>query len=264
MNRPLVRKIRKLLQLAKNNGPEALLAKDRANELMEKHGIVVTLDDTVRVPMHGVGGVFWREQLLFVLGRTFRCRLLSSTTGNEVVLAGEREDVDKALHAFTRLSLSMIVKCHAEWLDFLRQQSERDEDEYYDYDDDDDDETEALHDPIVVAAWYKFYLESAVRTLLQRFAPPKEADKPPAGLNVPVREKPVDKKVQKKIVQDTSNKLEELLGWRAEELINSSRQLGARSVDGARIEEAKLPMFPIVSTVPLPPPPTRFTYLEVD
>jgi hypothetical protein len=104
--------IRKLLRLAQRGGnaSEAQLARARAEELMERYNVIVTVDDDARLRIPGVTGVYWREQLLFVASRTWNCRALQSTrTPIVAILAGEKVDVVAAHELYRRLCRDFIV-----------------------------------------------------------------------------------------------------------------------------------------------------------
>lgn len=110
----ILKKIRKLLRLAASPGPEGERAAERAKDLMERHGIdEVTLDQRVRVTVHGVQGELWREQVLLTVAQATGCALLENKTGDatRAALQGERQDVEVALSAYHRLVLEISRQC---------------------------------------------------------------------------------------------------------------------------------------------------------
>jgi hypothetical protein len=279
VNHALVHKIRKLLRLAKTSGPEAALAAERATALMEKHGIVVTLDDRIRHPVRNVGGVRWREQLLLAVAVRHRCKIMSSTVpgSSEVILAGERSDVDEAFDVYGRLSLDLTAKCVSSWKRFVEEQialaGQYDESEYA-YDVEDQDKAEVIEQLFAVheveAAWQDFYLSSAAGALTDKLGPaPKEYAAPPADIRMPQRQREVKKPKVKPEVG--LKRLYALIGWRANDLQRRAKANGATASDSVRVLPRSLRLICVRSTLPgspplpgPPPTPTRFTYLEFE
>jgi hypothetical protein len=144
MDHAVAGKIRKLLRLAKLGGPEGAIAHERADHLMQRHGIHVTLNDTVRIPIPNAAKVFWREQLLIAVARTHACKVQSSTNEKApmAVLVGERPLIDDAHELYLRLCTELLMKCSASWCRFAPVLDGRgyyeDEDEDEDRDEDED------------------------------------------------------------------------------------------------------------------------------
>ncbi len=112
--------IRKLLRLAKEspNKAEATLARERAEALMRKHRVEVTVDDgSHRVAVPGVVGSYWKSQLLAGLTRVRRCKLLQRDDGSEdSVVIGPKEDVDAVVADYRRYYVEILLRCHVMWL----------------------------------------------------------------------------------------------------------------------------------------------------
>ncbi len=112
----IVRKIRKLLRLAQTEGPEGERALERAQHLMKRHNVQVELEEFVRVPVEGVAGEFWREQLLLAIAKSHHCAYTESTKAPRVAaLYGEPSAIGAAIALYQRLLIDMAVQCQKAW-----------------------------------------------------------------------------------------------------------------------------------------------------
>lgn len=110
----VLKKIRKLLRLAKSPGPEGERALERARDLMERHGIdEVSLDQRVLVEVHGVDGEMWREQVLLAVVQAAGVELLQKMVDGQkrAALRGEQRDVQAAIAAYHRVTLDISRRC---------------------------------------------------------------------------------------------------------------------------------------------------------
>jgi hypothetical protein len=113
-----VKKIRKLLRLAKTPGPEGANAAERARELMEKHGLrEVRLEDKVRLLVAGAGESLWCEQVLAAIAGTFGCRVVENTRGakRELALSGDRTNVSAAIENYRRIVKWIADQSMSSW-----------------------------------------------------------------------------------------------------------------------------------------------------
>lgn len=110
----IVKRIRKLLRLAKAPGPEGERAAERARELMQRHEIdEVSLDNRVLIEVPGVDGETWREQVLIAIAQAAGVELLQRTVDGKkyAALRGERADVNAAFTAYHRVTLDISRRC---------------------------------------------------------------------------------------------------------------------------------------------------------
>lgn len=110
----ILKKIRKLLRLAKAPGPEGERAAERARELMQRHDIdAVSLDQRILVEVPGVDGEMWREQVLLAVVQAAGVELLQKTVDGKkyAALRGEANDVHAAVAAYNRVALDISRRC---------------------------------------------------------------------------------------------------------------------------------------------------------
>ena len=110
-----VRRIRKLLRLARGNGPEAEAAARRAKVLMRQHNVDVSVEENVRLLVQPLDETWmqWREQLLVTCARHHQCRVMSGPDG--IVVSGEPEDAKRALDEYRRLFVELSIVCESAW-----------------------------------------------------------------------------------------------------------------------------------------------------
>jgi hypothetical protein len=104
--------IRKLLRrAAKEDGLEAMLAGERAQALMAKHGVHVNIQPHVRnIP--GGSETRWRERLLVAVAKRHHCRI-ERCRDNSANIVGERDLVEQAAEAHARLFVHVMVQMEA-------------------------------------------------------------------------------------------------------------------------------------------------------
>jgi hypothetical protein len=110
----VLKKIRKLLRLAKAGGHEGARAAERAKNLMDRHGIdELSVDERVRMQIPGVDGEVWRESVLAAVAQAAGVQLLRGQRDDKVIAAiqGERQDVEAAALAYRRVCMEMTRQC---------------------------------------------------------------------------------------------------------------------------------------------------------
>lgn len=117
--RDIVNTIRKLLRLSRANTPEGKAARVRADQLMERYGVHVKIDsaDEVRLPVAGVTGFYWREQLLFAASQINDCMALKLPNG-AACIAGLTDDARKARDGYNAIFVNAVLTCYECWQDW--------------------------------------------------------------------------------------------------------------------------------------------------
>jgi Protein of unknown function (DUF2786) len=159
----LYKKIRKLLRLSKEPGPEGENAKARADELMAKHGLKVSLEDeNFRLLVEDVAGEFWREQLLYATASRRKCKLMLGTQRDAKLasLVGEKKHAEDALANYHILAAQLVYECGLDWDAFVLHNTPINNG-HLDH---------AFRIPEVVMVWKRLYLINAAQTLRNRLA----------------------------------------------------------------------------------------------
>lgn len=115
--------IKKLLRVAaRAKGPEALRAQERADALMKKYDLRVTLDgdEEKRVVIPGTEDSFWRGQLLTSAAVACECDVLDPVDGGDSVLAGSTVQVASAKVLYTRLLEQILSTNTTKWKTYIR------------------------------------------------------------------------------------------------------------------------------------------------
>jgi hypothetical protein len=258
----LVDRIRKLLRLAQKESIEGMLAGVRAKELMAKHGLDVSLNDTVRQAMPGISGVYWKEQLLLTLSIPRRCKLMQSTQDeNLTVLVGDSDDVASVVRIYTQCVVEATLKCEGAYQDFLDERFEH------------HDHRDFMHKDIV-KAWYGVHMENAAKAVvlkLKKGVKVQEAPPVKEGPASPVREKPSEEKKQIEGTLERLIRAIELLGReRAQMLYQKALSTGLTSGDtievlsGCKLIPERSSITQRALAAPKPKEITRFSELDLE
>lgn len=236
----LVERIKKLLRKAANpdSGFEGQLAGEMARDLMNRHGVEVTLDDRVRKLVPGINGNFWAENLLLTIARPRRVKLVQSTDGLHSVLVGMQRDIDEVWKIFTRHMTEMAVRCEASWGQMLDGLNVINRNFY-------------LHKD-VVDSFKQVHMEHSSRALVLKLRdtgpkPPPESPKP-QGVSLPSRTSELPKKVEG--LAEKLSKAVAVIGYgNASELYQAALRTGMTS--GSEIDTTEsLPAIAAKSTLP--------------
>jgi hypothetical protein len=215
----LYKKIRKLLRMAATPGPEGENAQVRADELMKKHKLDVKLEEeSFRLIVENVAGVFWREQLLYATTATRKCKLMLGTEkqANLASILGEKQHAEDSLASYHVLASELETECKLDWNDFVRVNT----DPYRgDYD-------HVFRLPEVVGVWSRMYLINAAQTLRNRMTGshatpvPEEVDPDELPRNGPIQRVAESKKVDEEARTERElNALEQILGVQGAEAL---------------------------------------------
>ena len=120
----VVAKIRKLLRLAASGGPEGEIAQLRADELMAKHGLKITLEDEKpkeRLVVENVAGENWRERLMDAVARQYRCKFVINRRAATVgMIIGDELHARHAMEAYETLRRAIEQRCEESWSTIVR------------------------------------------------------------------------------------------------------------------------------------------------
>ncbi len=287
--------VRKLLRTARDgtNKNERALARERAHELMERHGITIVDDnDEHRIDVPGVAGVFWREQIANAIATACRCTLVRSERGKGKtvgVLVGYASDVARAQAGYDKLQLDLMVRCRAAFVDFNT---------VYTYDDSDDDGEVIGADgniygrfgrtgrtPIktfrfaneseVYPSWARTFLSTASTEISQRLLNGIKKSQPRGPVVYAPPEKPEfadDEAELKRILGDTALLGEKFGQYNARDLQREAARTGTRAASGVsrsslraerkRLTAASSWLPPPPKPAP-PPEPSRWSELDI-
>ena len=163
--RHIVRTIQKLLRLSHANSPEAAIAGIRARELMERHGVHVSVESArdARVPVPCVTGMFWREQLLFAACIPGGCRALKNTDGSACV-AGPSSEAPRVVQRYGLAHLDLASGAYTAWwafasIPYTLKSLTRSRPG-----------GRVIHPQMIICAplWFRLYLNSAASTVVQQ------------------------------------------------------------------------------------------------
>lgn len=120
----IISRLRKLLALAKSgNSHEASSAREKAERLMDKHGLTeasadeVGPDEEVKVSLGSKGFERpWKFRLATLAARCYGCEALGLRVGErrKVRLVGRKAGVDEAVKLFNELDAELLVMARAE------------------------------------------------------------------------------------------------------------------------------------------------------
>lgn len=290
--------VRKLLRAARNgsNKHEQNLARQRAHELMERHGITIVDDnDEHRVDVPGVAGVFWREQICNAIATACKCKLVRSERGKGrvvAVLVGYASDVTRAQAAYDKLQMDLMVRCRAAFVDFNT---------VWTYEESDIDEDEDVlnmfgeiigrsrrpprtkafrfaNESEVYPSWARTFLSTASTEISQRLLNgiKKQQSRGPVVYAPPEKPEFADDEAElKRILGDTRLLGEKFGTYQARDLQREAAGAGTRAASNVtrrslRAERKKLtaasswlPPPPKPEPPPAPPEPTRWSELDL-
>jgi len=124
MDQVVAKKIRKLLRLATSGGPEGEIAQLRADELMEKHGLKITLEDEKkkeRLVVENVAGENWREYLMAAVATQHHCKFVINKRAATIgMIVGDELHARHAMEAYETLRRTIEQRCEASWNTIIR------------------------------------------------------------------------------------------------------------------------------------------------
>jgi len=124
MDQVVAKKIRKLLRLAASGGPEGEIAQLRADELMGKHGLKITLEDEKkqeRLVVENVAGENWREYLMHAVAVQHHCKFVINRRAATVgMIIGDEASARHAMEAYETLRRTIEERCEASWNTIIR------------------------------------------------------------------------------------------------------------------------------------------------
>ncbi len=281
--------VRKLLRAARDskNKHEAAVARERAHELMERHGITIADDnDEHRVDVPGVAGVFWREQIANAIATACKCKLVRSERGKGKVvgvLVGYASDVARAQAACDKLQLELMVRCRAAFVDFNT---------VYGFEEDDEGDiaygflprttrVKTLRfneESAVYPSWARTFLSTASTEISQRLLNGISKQQPRGPVVYAPAEKPEfadDEEELKRILGDTALLSEKFGQYSARDLQREAAGAGTRAASNVSRKSLRaerrmltaasswLPPPPKPEPPPAPPEPTRWSELDL-
>jgi hypothetical protein len=246
----IVATIRSLLRRGGGTTPESRLARERAQELMERYGVHVTADDHERV-VEGARHVYWRERLLAAAAAANECRAIRGP--DVAVVVGPGPDfVAQAIALYERLIVEALVAC--------RERARRYPWDVY---------------PQFMTAWQRVFMNAAAEALVRRSLAgrrrrPPVIVRPTGSVEVQQQMSAETKQLEANHLGEDIAALAQLSGWaKAIQIAHDADRDGNDFAESANLERPPrllmaLSTIPPPAPPPPPPPPTRWNQLEID